>query len=311
MNRDAKVGIDMKTYVTLYSCVHNFCTSQKGINNQANMSANHAQRGGESQPTPPADPSSGGGPSGSSPAAQSDGPSPRPERPIANTNRMPGSAAHLLGEDLYNNLKDYLADHLNDVRELAPTDKDDELLQYYIKQWENFTTAAGFVNHLFKYLNRHWVKREIDEGKKNVYDIYTLHLVQWRDVMFTNTQESVMAAVLRMVERQRNGDSIEHSQIKSVVNSFGMFGSHFERFDSERTRRRLKLANRLVSLGIDESEHNKGTLDVYKAFFEKPFLDETKAYYDRESRQFLEDNSVVEYMKKVSETHKSAQSVVS
>lgn len=61
----------------------------------------------------------------------------------------------------------------------------------------------------------------MDEGKKNVFDIYTLHLVRWRDVMFLQTHKSVMDAVLRLVERQRNGESIEHQQIKSIVESFG------------------------------------------------------------------------------------------
>jgi len=98
---------------------------------------------------------------------------------------------------------------------------DETLLTYYIREWKRYTTAATFVNHLFKYLNRHWVKREMDEGKKNVYDIYTLHLVRWKDVMFAQTQGHVMQAVLRLAERQRNGETIEHSQIKAVVDSFG------------------------------------------------------------------------------------------
>jgi cullin 1 len=82
--------------------------------------------------------------------------------------------------------------------------------------------AASYNNHLFRYLNRHWVKREMDEGKKNIYDIYTLHLVRWKDDMFMSTQKSVMDSVLRLVEKQRNGETIEQSQIKSVVDSFGM-----------------------------------------------------------------------------------------
>jgi len=99
---------------------------------------------------------------------------------------------------------------------------DEALLTYYIREWKRYTTAAQYNNHVFRYLNRHWVKREMDEGKKNVYDIYTLHLVRWRDDMFQNTQEHVMQAVLKLVERQRNGETIDHSQIKAIVDSFGM-----------------------------------------------------------------------------------------
>jgi cullin 1 len=147
------------------------------------------------------------------------------------------------------------------------------LLAFYIKQWDRYTTAAKYIHHLFRYLNRHWVKREMDEGKKHIYDVYTLHLVQWRSVLFDKVSEKVMAAVLKLVEKQRLGETIEHSQIKQVVDSF-------------------------VSLGLDDQDSTKTTLDVYRYHFERPFLEATKAFYTAESRQFVAENSIVEYMKK-------------
>jgi cullin 1 len=126
---------------------------------------------------------------------------------------------------------------------------------------------------LFRYLNRHWVKREIDEGKKYIYDVYTLHLVQWRKVLFEQLSTKVMDAVLKLVEKQRNGETIEYSQIKQVVDSF-------------------------VSLGLDESDPTKSTLEVYRHHFEQPFIAATREYYQAESKQFVAENSVVEYMKK-------------
>ncbi|KAJ8609727.1 hypothetical protein MRB53_038964 [Persea americana] len=121
--------------------------------------------------------------------------------------------------------------------------------------------------------NRHWVKREMDEGKKDIYDIYTLHLVRWKEDMFGDTQNAVMEAVLHLVEKQRNGETIEQSKIKSVVDSF-------------------------VSLGIDDADSTKTTLDVYRKHFEEPFLKATTIYYEKESSEFLAVNTVVDYMKK-------------
>lgn len=60
----------------------------------------------------------------------------------------------------------------------------------------------------------------------------------------------------------------------------------------------MQLLTRPVSLGIDETDCTKGTLEVYKLYFEQPYIGDTKNYYQKESRQFLADNSVVEYMKK-------------
>ncbi|KAK5999861.1 hypothetical protein QM012_004949 [Aureobasidium pullulans] len=217
-------GIDLKTYMSLYTAIHNFCTAQKAVGQTTNLNATH--RG-----------------------------------------------AHLLGEDLYKRLNDYLKSHLASVHAEMVKHSDEALLSFYIKEWNRYTTAGTYNNHLFRYLNRHWVKREIDEGKKDIYDIYTLHLVRWKEDMFGTTQNAVMDAVLHLVEKQRNGETIEQSQIKSVVDSF-------------------------VSLGIDEQDSTKSTLDVYRIYFEKPYLEATEKYYAQESRQFLAENTVVEYMKK-------------
>jgi len=53
-----------------------------------------------------------------------------------------------------------------------------------------------------------------------------------------------------------------------------------------------------VSLGLDENDSAKSTLVVYQYYFEKPFIRATRTYYENESRQFVAENSVVEYMKK-------------
>ncbi|KAI4276830.1 MAG: hypothetical protein LQ337_002214 [Flavoplaca oasis] len=225
--RNLREGVDMGTYMGIYTAVHNFCTSQKAVG---------AGHGG-----------------------------------IIGTQSHRG--AHLLGEDLYRNLRLYLVKHLTGILEQSKTHEDEALLSFYIREWNRYTTAAKYTNHLFRYLNRHWVKREIDEGKKDIYDVYTLHLVQWREVLFKDITEKVMAAVLKMVEKQRNGETIEQAQIKSIVDSF-------------------------VSLGLDETDSTKSTLDVYRFHFEKPFLAATKTYYENESSQFVAENSVVEYMKK-------------
>ncbi|CAG9998024.1 unnamed protein product [Clonostachys byssicola] len=181
--------------------------------------------------------------------------------------------AHLLGEELYKKLIEYLEAHLTGLLENSRSHNDEALLAFYIKEWVRYTTAAKYIHHLFRYLNRHWVKREIDEGKKDIYDVYTLHLVQWRKVLFEKLSSKVMDAVLKLVEKQRNGETIEHGQIKQVVDSF-------------------------VSLGLDEADTSKSTLDVYRQHFEKPFLNATREFYQAESKQFVAENSVVEYMKK-------------
>jgi cullin 1 len=106
-----------------------------------------------------------------------------------------------MGADLYKNLQQYWINHLKNVRAVSPPSappfphllvlnsivnvcgeqaaedlSDEALLRYYVKEWERYTNGATYVHRLFTYLNRHWVKREKDEGKKNVYLIYIVGL---------------------------------------------------------------------------------------------------------------------------------------
>ncbi|KAJ3242564.1 hypothetical protein HDU81_000009 [Chytriomyces hyalinus] len=187
-------------------------------------------------------------------------------------NSLQHKGANLMGADLYKKLKDHLKDHLITLMKTHES-SNDPLLEFYTLQWEKYTRAGTYIHHVFKYLNRHWVKREIDEGHKHIYDINTLALVSWRDHLFMLIQSKIMESVLHLIERQRNGEPIEQSLIKSVVDSF-------------------------VALGLDENDSTKATLDVYKQYFEQPFIAATESYYKSESETFLSDNSITDYMKK-------------
>ena len=62
-------------------------------------------------------------------------------------------------------------------------------------------------------------------------------------------------------------------------------------------------------MGIDENDlySKHSCLKVYKTSFEDTFLQETKAFYARESADFLQHNSVTEYLKKAEERLKEEE----
>ncbi|GAA6057154.1 hypothetical protein JCM3770_003990 [Rhodotorula araucariae] len=229
-------GMSYKQYMDLYTVSYNYCTSSRMNSGGINETLGV-----------------GGGASGGR------------------------SGANLMGADLYKHLSQYFVTHLKAVRAEAADLSDEPLLRYYTREWDRYTTGASYVNRLFTYLNRHWVKREKDEGRKNVYHVYILALVSWKSELYAQLQSGsgnkLTTAVLKLIEKQRQGETIETDLVKKVIDSF-------------------------VALGLDEADTNRQNLEVYRSAFENPFLTATEAFYTSESEQYLAANSVTEYMKK-------------
>ncbi|KAK0623690.1 Cullin repeat-like-containing domain protein, partial [Immersiella caudata] len=80
-------------------------------------------------------------------------------------------------------------------------------------------------------------------------------------------------AIVKAINIERNGGIIDHRVIKIVLGP-------------------------TVSLRYDESNLYVRTPDFYQHYFKQPFLRATIRFYQDESKQFLSDYGVIQYMKK-------------
>lgn len=190
---------------------------------------------------------------------------------------FPKDQSALVGQMLYDLLKGFLETYLRDLLNQGQDLMDDDLLSFYTKAWENYRFSSRVLNGICDYLNRFWVRQKLSEGSRGYYDVYHLALVIWRDVLFGEVDSRVTKAILKLIEKERLGATINTRLISGVLSCF-------------------------VELGLDEDYCDQKMtgpeLSIYKETFEEKFIIETQEFYSRESSDFLADNSLIDYMHK-------------
>ncbi|KNC79185.1 hypothetical protein SARC_08408 [Sphaeroforma arctica JP610] len=181
------------------------------------------------------------------------------------------SGANIVGRELYQRLVDYLRAYILTIYDEIKDDMDDTLLEKFGTRWGTFQRTSKVVHGLFNYLNRYSIARDIAENRTDVYEISVMCVVQWREVIFMRLKEKLTSGLLKLIERERNGEAINTGLVTTVIDCY-------------------------INLG--QSFSNTPML-MYQTHFEGKFLQETTEYYQRESEAFLRENSTAEYMKKV------------
>uniref|UniRef100_A0A7E4UQK4 CULLIN_2 domain-containing protein n=1 Tax=Panagrellus redivivus TaxID=6233 RepID=A0A7E4UQK4_PANRE len=193
--------------------------------------------------------------------------------------------AEFVGSELYKRLNEFLIAHVRKLRSNVTETHGMELLQKYSDIWKKFQFSANVINGIFSYLNRHWIKRELDEGKREIYEIFSLCVYRWEKELFVFVDEPLTTAILQLLLSERNGESITTSLVSDVLQSYLEMGIN----DNEDVN----------THHVPVQRPKKRSLNVYKTYFENKFLAQTEEYYIGEAQQFLAANSVVEYLKKV------------
>eukprot|EP00168_Porphyra_purpurea_P000641 TRINITY_DN1073_c0_g1_i5.p1 TRINITY_DN1073_c0_g1~~TRINITY_DN1073_c0_g1_i5.p1 ORF type:complete len:555 (-),score=223.49 TRINITY_DN1073_c0_g1_i5:1146-2810(-) len=173
------------------------------------------------------------------------------------TQKTPGTYSRELYERVGQALDEYLASTaLPALRELYA----EFMLQELVRRWENHKTMVKWIQRIFKYLDRFYVRR------LEIANLETVGYTVFLNRVFGTVKNDVRSAVLDIVKRERNGDVVDQSLVKKVVDLF-------------------------VEMGLSNTE-------VYSDELERPLLEATAEFYQRQSAQWVEDDSFPAFMLK-------------
>ncbi|KAH9405815.1 Cullin-1 [Tyrophagus putrescentiae] len=173
------------------------------------------------------------------------------------------SVAHFVGAQLYSRVDLFLNKQVKTVRDDSDTVGMEDILLFYSTKWTIFTGNSRHLNQICSFLNKHWIRREVDEERLQVRDVYELALSKWRKVVFEALSANVTTAALNLIEKSRTGAEVDLSPVKVALESFVVLGTTLRPF-------------------------HEPNLKLYREAFEASYLEDTKNYFISQSQSILD-----------------------
>ena len=173
---------------------------------------------------------------------------------------------------LRNALQAEILQFISEAREQILVNKDALcLLRAYSQEWTKFSALSDYFFLLFQILE--------NVSKGNKYESYDgtttkdnsivrkLMLNMWNENIFAELEECLQSAVMELVHTERNGEVVDSNLVTVIRETY-------------------------VNLYTNDKNH----LTIYYTRFEKPYLDDTKDFYNAKCQEYLAVNGIRNYM---------------
>ncbi|CAG9460102.1 unnamed protein product [Pedinophyceae sp. YPF-701] len=158
--------------------------------------------------------------------------------------------------------KEYIRDKVMPALE-KDFESDEDFLNEMIGRWRNHTNMTRMMAKFFDYLDRYYIKR---------HQLDKLQIVPMKifcEQVYGHIKERARTAMLTRVALERDGEVIDKSAIRAMVDIF-------------------------IQMGMDSMDH-------YENDFERELLNQTAAYYKLKAADWLETSSTPGYLEKAEE----------
>mmetsp|Transcript_7768 Transcript_7768/g.13788 ORF Transcript_7768/g.13788 Transcript_7768/m.13788 type:complete len:751 (+) Transcript_7768:81-2333(+) len=164
-------------------------------------------------------------------------------------------------DQLYRRYGEAMSDYVQ--RQVLPAlqDKSDiALMKELLHRWSNHKIYVKWMDRFFTYLDRYYVKLQ------SVEPLHNRGYIIFNQQVFQVCMKDTRAALLRVINLERQGEHIDQDLVKGVVEIF-------------------------IDLGL-------GQLNLYNTEFEEAFLPATSDYFVRQSSGWISEDSFPEYLRK-------------
>lgn len=103
---------------------------------------------------------------------------------------------------------------------MPDSDQDEICLEFYRNAWQDYHLSSNLLNRVANYLNKQMSKR----GEEMTNTVEQMAIGTWCTHLFTHLNKKVSDAALRMLERSRQGNTINENSIKAVVETYITLG---------------------------------------------------------------------------------------
>ncbi|XP_022652014.1 cullin-5-like isoform X2 [Varroa jacobsoni] len=182
---------------------------------------------------------------------------------------------------LYSALKSDITEYIADSQKRVLENQEDHaLLKAYIREWRRFFAQCGYLPLPFSQcdaiarqkLQQYGLQVSNASSKRvassNQSEVRQMMLVSWNECIFQNIRTRLQSAALKLIEAERNGEAFDTQLVIGVRESY-------------------------VNLTADPD----APLEVYRTYFEEPYLTATTEFYMVKAQAFLQDNGVHAYMR--------------
>jgi len=141
------------------------------------------------------------------------------------------------------------------------------LLDELIKRWKHHKIMNKWMKRFFTYLDRYYVKHHSHES------LHRVGVDAFKKEVYLHIRESVVEAMLACIEKERNGEEVNHAQLKRCVAVFETMGL--------------------------------GDMDCYINDFEDALLQKSETHYNTKSAEWMATDDTPAYLIKAETALKS------